>query len=173
MFFYEWDFEFYILILMKLNIDLNKIFLKLTKSCNMANVNSNLTSLRFSLIKADELDDVSTNMLWLIWDGALPSLAVAISGYASWSLKSRDSLLRSLNAAAALPPEKHQTQKINQRCSRAGGVMPTNHSFTWPLVGHVAGCIQTQFADSVDRFCNLQSRCMKKKQVRNRVGVGH
>lgn len=61
--FYESDFEFYILILMKLNIDLNKIFLKLTKSCNMANVHSNLTSLRFSLIKADELDDVSTNML--------------------------------------------------------------------------------------------------------------
>lgn len=57
--FYEWDFEFYILILMKLNIDLNKIFLKLTISCNMANVHSNLTS----LIKADELDDVRTNML--------------------------------------------------------------------------------------------------------------
>lgn len=167
--FYEWDFEFYILILMKLNIDLNKIFLKLTISCNMANVHSNLTS----LIKADELDDVRTNMLWLIWEGALPSLAVAISGYASWSLKSRDSLLRSLNADAALPPEQHQTQKINQRRSCAGGVMPTNHSFTWPLVGHVAGCIQTQFADSVDRFCNLQSRCMKKKQVRNTVGVGH
>lgn len=35
---------------------------------------------------------------------AMASLAAAISGYASWSLKIRDSLLRSLKAAAALSP---------------------------------------------------------------------
>lgn len=63
------------------------------------------------MIKAVELcwteaDDFSS--------GLGPSLAAAITGYASLSLKSRDSFLRSLNATAALPPEQRQTGNESQ-----------------------------------------------------------
>lgn len=75
----------------------------------------------------------------------LPCREAVISGYATWSLNTRDSLFRSLKAAAALSPGAQQGALV-------AGHAPTsraNRSVTWPLLRHVAAGLHAEFADRV------------------------
>lgn len=76
---------------------------------------------------------------------ASPWREAVISGYATWSLNTRDSLFRSLKAAAAQSPAGQQGASVTGHAP----LSRTNHSLTWPRLRHEAAGLHAELADRV------------------------
>lgn len=64
-----------------------------------------------------------------------------------------------------------KTGRVKRRymAGQVGG----DHGCTWPLVSHVAGCVQLQLPSRVSGFSNLQNHCKDTNGKGNKTGFTH